>query len=107
MDMIAKRSKARELVLTAAGGRIEPVERRFGKRVEKAPCGIALRGRAVELWKEGGRRATALSEELPEDEAWVREDMPRAKNFDSLAMPFFYIRKVAPHKEDVGEGGAC
>ena len=36
MDMIAKRSKARELVQTAEGGRIEPVEHRFGKRVEKA-----------------------------------------------------------------------
>jgi hypothetical protein len=35
MDMIAKRSKARELVLTAEGDRIEPVEHRFGKRVEK------------------------------------------------------------------------
>jgi len=39
--MIAKRSKARELVLTAEGGRIEPVERRFGKRVEKRRAALS------------------------------------------------------------------
>jgi len=93
--VIIKRTKTKELVLTAAEDYAELAERHIKKG---EAYGITLRGRILEIWKEeGGVRRVAASEELPEEEAKkTKEDMLNVKDFRSFAtLVFFllYIRK--------------
>ncbi len=103
--MIIKKTRSRELVLTAGEDRVELVLRHFGKYTDRAAYGIALRGNAIELWREeeGGRRVLLLAEELKEDEARrVRDDIMRVRNFTAFSTLFFYllyIRRKLEHAD--------
>jgi hypothetical protein len=91
---IIKKTKSRELTLTAGDGYLEVAERHFGRYLEKATYGVTLRSNVVELWKEeeGGRRVVIRTEHLSDDETkWVRDAMLRVKNFTSFGTLFFYL----------------
>jgi hypothetical protein len=92
--MIIKRTKSRELVLTAGEDYVEAVERHFGKYTDRATYGITLRGNVAELWREdeGGRRAAIRVIRLADDEAArIREEMLRIKTFAGFGALFFYL----------------
>ena len=103
---VVKRTKIRELVRTAEEDCVELVERHFGEKTGQAACGVVLCNRALEVWKEeGGRRAVALSEELPEDEArWVKEQLLRIKSFANFAILVIYLLYVREVLESVRAG---
>jgi hypothetical protein len=92
--MIIKKTKNRELVLTAGEDYVEAAERHYGKYTDRATYGITLRGNVAELWREeeGGRRAAIRVIRLADDEARrIREDMLRIKNFTGFGTLFFYL----------------
>jgi hypothetical protein len=92
--MIIKRTNARELVLAVEEGRVELVERHFGKYLLKEAYGITLEGRRVALWREdeGGRRVVVFAKELGEGEARrLKEDMMRVGSFAQFAKLFFSL----------------
>ncbi len=93
--MIVKKTRSRELALTAGEDCVELVERHCGKYLDKATYGITLRGNVVELWREGedGRRQVIAHGMLPDDEAeQVREAMIGIKRFIQFGALFFYLR---------------
>jgi hypothetical protein len=91
--MIVKKTRSRELVLTAGEDYVEVTGRRYGKYLDNATCGITLRGNVVELWRdeEGGWRRVVASGTLTDGEA-VREAMMSMKRFTQFWALFFYLR---------------